>query len=63
MQLTKTQIMRYQAIYEKRFGVSLSEERALEEGLALLRLVKKIALLNSNNEKENYNVQSGQPNS
>lgn len=55
MRLTDQQIATYQAIYKETYGTTISKDIALEEGLALLRLVKIITQPTNNNEKENNN--------
>lgn len=51
MRLTDDQITKYQQIYLKTFGESLSQEDALVQGMALLRLVKVLSSLRNNNIK------------
>ena len=43
MRLTDSQIAKYQQIYFDTFGETLSKEEALTQGMALARLVKKLA--------------------
>jgi hypothetical protein len=54
MRLTDEQITKYQQIYFDTFGETLSKEDALTQGMALARLVKKLAekLDINNDEKE-----------
>jgi len=40
MLLTPNQIARFQEIYQKRFGKTLSREEALEKGIKLVRLMQ-----------------------
>ncbi len=56
MRLTEKQISKYQAIYLETYGAPISKDEALEQGLALLRLVKNISgFQTTNNEKEYHN--------
>lgn len=43
MHLTDEQVASFQELYFKTFGVSISKEDALVQGLALLRLVKVLS--------------------
>jgi len=55
MRLTDKQLTKYQKIYKDTFGKPISKDKALEQGLALLRLVKTITQPKKNNEMEkNY---------
>jgi len=56
MRLTNEQVAKYQAIYLETFGVPISEEDTLVQGLALLRLVKNISIQLQNKENEYENV-------
>lgn len=40
--LTKEQIEKYKAIYEKEFGEEISDEKAIEQGEALVQLMKAV---------------------
>ncbi|OGB73687.1 hypothetical protein A3K24_02515 [candidate division Kazan bacterium RIFCSPHIGHO2_01_FULL_44_14] len=42
MQLTDKEIVEFQRIYEKEFGVKISKQDALEQGTKLLVLMKAI---------------------
>lgn len=42
MKLTDEQIIKFQELYEKKFGEKISREQALEKGLRLMRLVELI---------------------
>jgi len=42
MKLTDEQIIKFQALYEKKFGEKISREQALEKGTRLMRLVELI---------------------
>jgi len=42
MKLTDEQIIKFQALYEKKFGEKISREQALEKGMRLMRLVELI---------------------
>lgn len=55
MHLTEQQITKYQQIYQATFGVAISKEEALVQGLALVCLVKAIATQPSMKTKENEN--------
>lgn len=55
MRLTDAQITKYQKIYKDTFGKTISKDKALEQGLALLRLVKTITQPPKNNEMEKNN--------
>jgi hypothetical protein len=62
MRLTHTQIEKYQAIYKKVYGVEVSKDEAMVQGLALLRVVKVLAATpnsptNYVNEDYHANVQ------
>ncbi len=55
MRLTKEQIAKYQNIYYATFNEHLSTEDALTQGMALARLVQKLADkfdINNENEKK-----------
>ncbi len=54
IRLSDTQIAKYQEIYLQTFGVPVSKSDALEQGLALVRLVKVLATP-PQNKKENKN--------
>ena len=56
MRLTNEQVTKYQAIYLETFGVPISEEDTLVQGLALLRLVKNISIQLQNKENEYKNA-------
>lgn len=55
MRLTDAQITKYQKIYKDTFGRPISKDKALEQGLALLRLVKVTTQPRKNNEMEKNN--------
>lgn len=55
MRLTDKQLTKYQKIYKDSFGRPISKEKALEQGLALLRLVRVITQPPKNNETEKNN--------
>ena len=56
MRLTEKQIAEYQVIYLETYGTPISKDDALEQGLALLRMVKNISGFQTiNNEKEYHN--------
>jgi hypothetical protein len=55
MRLTNEQIIEFQGIYFETFGKQISKKDALEQGLALLKLVKTITKPQKDNEKENNN--------
>jgi hypothetical protein len=42
MELSEEQVKRFQVLYEKRFGVSLSKREATEKGLELLTLMRVV---------------------
>jgi hypothetical protein len=42
MQLTDKEISEFQRIYEKEFGVKISKQDALEQGIKLINLVKAV---------------------
>lgn len=55
MQLTSQQIDDYQELHKTVFGKSISRQEALEQGLALVRLVMESC--RTNNENRDYNEQ------
>lgn len=55
MRLTDAQITKYQKVYKDTYGKTISKEKALVQGLALLQLVKVITQPPKNNEMEKYN--------
>ncbi len=44
MQLSEKHISDFQKLYKRRFGQDISKKEALEKGLLVLKMVKKIAL-------------------
>ena len=40
--LTDTQIVEFQALYEKRFGKTIDKAEAFDKGLALVRLLEMV---------------------
>ena len=42
MQLTEKQLSSYRNLYKRQFGVEISREKALEQGIQLLNLVKLV---------------------
>ena len=40
MQISDQQLAKFQALWEKRFNEKISKEKALEEGIKLINLVK-----------------------
>ncbi len=55
MRLTDAQITKYQKIYKDIYGKTISKDKALEQGLALLRIVKVISQPQNINEMEKNN--------
>lgn len=57
MRLTDAQITKYQQIYKDTYGKPISKDKALEQGLALLILVKNITKfpksINEKNDDKN----------
>ncbi len=54
IRISDTQLAKYQQIYLETFGVPVSKQDALVQGMALVRLVKVLAT-SPKNEKENNN--------
>ena len=52
MRLTDRQIAKYQNIYLKTFGITVSKEDAYAQSMALVRLVKCLSKSEENNEYE-----------
>lgn len=53
MRLTDKQLTKYQKIYKDTFGRPISKDKALEQGLALIRLVKTITQPKINETEKN----------
>jgi len=47
MQLTDEQIIEFQTLYRKNFGVEIEKDEALEKALRLIRLIKVVSKQNA----------------
>lgn len=56
--LTDKQIQKYQILYKNRFGLDISKEKAIEDGEALVQLLKTIYNPTLKNENESISRQN-----
>ena len=55
MELSPESVKKYQELYRKRFGKEISQEKAYEEGMKLIRLMKVIYRPIKKNFKDSRN--------
>jgi len=51
MQLSEKHISDFQKLYKKRFGQDISNKEALEKGLLVLKIVKRMAVSSQKEER------------
>lgn len=61
MKLTPSHILRFQKIYEERFGKKLSDDDAYEMGMKLVLLMKKLGENQKRNARSNKNENNQSP--
>ena len=55
MNLTDENILEFQMLYKKHFGIEITKEQALEKGLRLIRLVEVVSRAVADEQQDTQN--------
>ena len=55
MNLTDDNLLEFQMLYKKHFGIEITKEQALEKGLRLIRLVEAVSRVVADEQRDAQN--------